>query len=216
MRVNEYDAERDVIVSYTQLSMEDIPVDQYPIFYQTFEFPEPGVAAERLVSRGIPYSLWCKLEDRNFRTRFGDQEGFRISPGRPEAFCRLLAKTAHAFAVAEFGDIFQPSLINYIRGAPLDRLQWIGCAEAPAVSSALHDINARHVSIGDVDYLSVDVRLFGCIDTPVHRVIVGRLWRPFSQSMFDRPGFSVQFEGELPLRTAPVLRGRAEEWEAIE
>ncbi len=215
MRVNEYDAERDEIVDYTQLSMEDVPVEQYPIFYQTFEFPEPGVTAGRLASRDLSYSMWCKLEEQNFRARFGDQEGFRISPGRPEAFCRLLAKTAHAFAVAEFGDIFQPSLTNYIRGAPLDRLQWIGCPEVRAGSSALHDINAQHISIGDIDYLSIDLRLFGCIDSPVHRVIVGRLWKLFSSSLFDRLGFRVDFEGELPLRNAEVLRGRAEGWESV-
>jgi len=95
--------------------MEDVPVDLYPIFYQTFEFPEPGVAVGRLTSRDLSYSMWCKLEERTLQTHnFGDQEGFRISPGRPEAFCRLLAKTAHAFAIAEFGDIFQPILTGYI------------------------------------------------------------------------------------------------------
>ena len=70
MRVNEYDAERDEIVDYTQLSMEDVPVEQYPIFYQTFEFPEPGVTAGRLASRDLSYSMWCKLEEQNFRARF--------------------------------------------------------------------------------------------------------------------------------------------------
>lgn len=124
MRVTEYDAEHDKVISYIQLGMDDVPVERYPIFYQTFEFPEPGVISGRLASQNLAYSIWCKLDERAFRKHnFGDQEGFRLSPGRPEAFCRLLAKTAHAFAIAEYGNVFEPILTDYIRGASLDRLQ---------------------------------------------------------------------------------------------
>jgi hypothetical protein len=213
MRVDSYDRENDEIKKYTQLSMDDIPVDDYPIFYQTFEFPPPGVTAQREASADVEYSFWCKIDDASFqKLKLGDQEGFRIGPGRPEAFCRLLAKTAHAYAVAQFGSqSFEPSLSDYIRGKQLDRLQWIGCTEVQVASDALYELSSLVVDIEGTDYLAIDVRLFACINAPEYRVIVGKLLAS-ADVIAANPAFRVEFEGKMPLQASDVLRGRAEGW----
>jgi hypothetical protein len=212
MRVVKYDPEKDEI-KYTQVSMEGVKVEDYPVFYQTFEFPAPGIVAKREASEEVEYNAWCKIDDASFKKlNLGDKEGFRIGPGYPDAFCKLLAKTAHAFAVSQFGaDAFEPSLSGYISGEALDRLQWIGCPDNEVVSDALHELRSVVVSVDGIDYLAIDVHLFAAIHAPIHRVLVGKLLTS-ADAIDTKSPFRVEFEGEIPLRDSNVLKGRANGW----
>lgn len=210
MRVDGYDRENDAITAYTKLSMDELKPEEFPLFYQTFEFPPPGIFANRSTSNDIEYRSWCKIDDSEFRKFAGrDKEGFRLSPGEPEAFCRMIAKIAHAYAEAELGgSLFTQILTKYIRGAPLDRLQWIGCREnTPAPTAALHEIRITQEVIQSTNYLVIDIRLFACIGTPVYRVVVGELLQPLSQiPSIANSFYTVDIEGTIPFRDT-VQRG---------
>jgi len=93
-----------------------------------------------------------------------------------EPFCLMLAKIAHAFAVAELGlDGFHPFLPDLIRARDLsNRARFIGGGrgDEPA-SEALHELNFDTTVSSNRNVIAVRVRLLGNLGTPTYHVAVG-------------------------------------------
>jgi hypothetical protein len=89
------------------------------------------------------------------------------------SFCRLLAKIAHSFAVAEIGPhSFESSVAAYARGDDLSHcLHYIGSRDTdePATDS-LHDISILDELPGG--RLVVRIRLLSKLGTPTYYVVV--------------------------------------------
>ncbi len=213
MKVTSYDKGRDEI-TYDQLGMEDLTPEEYPLFFQTFDFPEPGIIANRVSSENVEYRIWCKIDDSEFKkSKAREGEGFRLGPGKPEAVCKILAKIAHGYAVAEIGfGNFEPLLAEYICGRQLDRLQFIGgLGFKPKLTTALHKLSLKQQTMNGVNYVVVDIRLFACIETPSYRVIVGKLdLTPHNRVQIKPRNFRVEICGNLPFPYAKALGGIAQ------
>lgn len=106
-----------------------------------------------------------------------------VSAIMPEAtvsapeFFRLLAKVAHAFAVAELGpDAFEPCLIPLVRdGVISNGMKYVGGMrqeEPPSVR--LHELALIPWSGHLQDIVTVKVRLLAALGTPTYFVVVGR------------------------------------------
>ena len=89
-----------------------------------------------------------------------------------DALCRVLAKIAHSYAVAELGlGGFTPLLREFIRGEGGDRFRYVGGEFKPGAPGAgLHEIGFEQ---GVTGYLVVRIRLFASLGAPVYRVVVG-------------------------------------------
>lgn len=95
---------------------------------------------------------------------------------------QLLAKVAHAYAVAELGhESFTPflpelifekhkskvvALANRLIGG-INQVEW------PAASNNLHEISLRPVALAESTYIVATVRLFAFLGTPIYEVVVG-------------------------------------------
>lgn len=93
-----------------------------------------------------------------------------------ESFFRMLAKIAHAYAVAELGsEAFKPFLIPMIQdGDTREAVQYVGgIAQTEGVSTALHQAWIAPYP-ADPSLLAVRVRLLACLGTPTYVVAVGR------------------------------------------
>ena len=92
-------------------------------------------------------------------------------------FFRLLAKIAHAFAVAELGlDAFDPYLIPLIRdGATSNSVQYVGGMhhEEPPTPH-LNELSLIPRSGRPRDTVTVKVRLLSALGTPSYFIVVGR------------------------------------------
>jgi hypothetical protein len=106
---------------------------------------------------------------------------------------RLIAKIAHAFAVAELGsNTFTPFLKNLILGEqPMFADHFVGSAMVnDAASRHLHELNfAPAVDQIFSELIVVRVRLFASLDMPTHYAVVGQ--RPkngFRQLTPPQPG----------------------------
>jgi hypothetical protein len=90
------------------------------------------------------------------------------------SFCRLLAKIAHSFAVAEIGlHSFKSAVANYARGDDLTNcLHYIGSRDEdePAADS-LHELSIFGVLPGGS--IVVRIRLLSKLGTPTYYVVVG-------------------------------------------
>ncbi len=155
----------------------------YPGLLISFAFPLPGILAgaapgeefgggialamlpqfgERLNALGGPPRGRRKVEFRGF--------------GDAESLGRVLAKTAHAYAVAELGmDAFKPLLIDIILGRPSLHIgQYVGSGVGDhPLGNDLHEIAFADPALGDNRYVVVKVQLFANHKMPVNYVVVG-------------------------------------------
>jgi hypothetical protein len=101
------------------------------------------------------------------------------------AFCRMIAKIAHAFAVAEMGmEAFAPFLVPMIRdGDTSNSVQYVGglqFAEPPSI--VVHEVSFGMHTCKRPDIVGVRIRLLSALETPTYFVAVGRRRRPRSCS----------------------------------
>ena len=92
------------------------------------------------------------------------------------AFCRILAKIAHGFAVLSLGmNGFIPILPNFIMGKhDIHMLHYVGgYSEIPPASANLHEIGIEDPTDRTWKHIVVTVRLFAQFGAPVYRIIAG-------------------------------------------
>ncbi len=94
----------------------------------------------------------------------------------PEFF-RMLAKIAHAFAIAELGEnAFVPFVGSIIcKGETSNSVQFIGGSkETEHATSALHEVSFWSIPSAPPETVAVRVRLLSALETPTYYVAVGR------------------------------------------
>jgi hypothetical protein len=196
------------IAAYEQTGETVVGPMGFPLVFIAYKFPFPGIVIGRDPNFDAKVEIIGRISEEEFRkVAPNDREGFRIAPVNVEAYCRMLAKIAHAYAVAELGfDAFRPVLANFIRGQPLRQLwHWIGSdtvmpAAQAALQSTLHDIQWLVPTINGRTYVMVSLRLFSFIGSPRYHIIVGELTRPTNQLPFlQQPLYTIQTKTALPL-----------------
>jgi hypothetical protein len=92
-------------------------------------------------------------------------------------FSRMLAKIAHAYAIAEFGQgCLRPLLADYVRAGEGMKPSLVGGStviEAP--SELLHELGHATERVEGADYLVVRVRLFAQLAAPTYFVVAGEV-----------------------------------------
>src|SRR5262245_47373776 len=176
---------------------------EFPLVFLAYKFPPPAVLVGREPGAQVDYEVMARINEEEFRKYApGDKDGFRIAPMNPDAYARMLAKIAHAYAVAELGEsAFWPKLRRFIRGRPMKALQWIGGDLAvPKPEHRLHDIQWRIQRTGPTNYLVVSLRLFSFIGSPQYHVVVGELARPLDQLPFlEQPLYTIDIQAPVPI-----------------
>jgi hypothetical protein len=97
-------------------------------------------------------------------------------PFRADTYGRMMAKIAHAFAVAEVGlDGFAPVLQPTILSEQEDPFQFVGCQEQADLpkQSWLHEMSFLCWEQKGACYLVVKVRLLAHLGAPEYYVVVG-------------------------------------------
>lgn len=90
-------------------------------------------------------------------------------------FMRLLAKTAHALAVAKYGlGAFKPLLPDVILRPGLNNVVGGEFRDYPP-DPHLHNAILKHVNAQGRTYLVADIRLFAKLGAPLYSVVVGEL-----------------------------------------
>ena len=114
--------------------------------------------------------------------RADDMRSFSSPVVDTVAFCQMLAKIAHGFAVWQFGlHGFKPLLTDFILNgqtgdAHSDRYHLVGGDLADfAPSNVLHVLGWSVHRQGDTDYLLISIRLFSYLGGPIFYAVVGEL-----------------------------------------
>jgi hypothetical protein len=198
------------MIEYEPVAELELSPSDFPLFFMTYKFPPPAVLVGKDPAAEVNFQVVASVNQEEFR-KFAprDKDGFRLAPLNPEAFCRMLAKIAHSYAVAELGSgTFRPTLRKVIRGiepppgSPITAiLNWVGGdIETPPAAEHLHDIQWLIETVGEVNYVVVKLRLFSFMGSPRYRIVVGELARPVDQLPFvQQPLYTIDVKAALPL-----------------
>jgi HNH endonuclease len=179
-----------VSVDGRDTTIPDVPVEDHPIAFMLPIYQPPEFAANATgfgkAIRGAMFAnikldlkaLWKKYQVGSFAPPYWDNA----------MLCRMLAKIAHSFAVAELGETaFQPLLLRLICDGNSTGMSLIGCSpewEKIPRSSALHTLELGYQRDHSKTYVVASVRLFASYDSPVYRVVVGEsLEGPFARNI---------------------------------
>lgn len=214
MKVKEF--RTDGSIDYEKVAETSIDPMDFPLVFLAYRFPPPAVLIGRDPQAHVNFEAVCKISQEEFK-KFApsDKDGFRIAPMDPNSYCRMLAKIAHAYAVAELGESsFRPYLRNIIRGEPFATvaplLRWIGGDDkSPPAAQHLHDIQWRVQTVNVSNFLVVSLRLFSFIGSPQYHIVVGELTRPLDQLPFlQTPLYTIKVKTALPLgELVPLNQG---------
>lgn len=164
----------------------DVPIGSHPLVFSMPIFDRPG-----FVRRDRPHNSFGLLDVWNYidpsaeekLTKIADNAGI-YNKFSPDLFCRMIAKIAHSYAVAECGlDTFIPFLPRIILGESRMISYYVGGASEPILPvqpgimvPLTHELNPRGLASPDGDkVVSVLVHLFSSLGAPMYEVIVGRI-----------------------------------------
>lgn len=96
--------------------------------------------------------------------------------GEAELVGRMLAKIAHAYAVAELGlGTFEPFLLDTILGRPPDQIgNYVGSSDEAPQGDDLHRVWIEGAGSKRPELIVVAVQLFADRGFAIHRIVVGR------------------------------------------
>lgn len=184
----------DGVVRTATIDVADCP--SLPIVFPVFELPGILRGEENCgVIRNLnTYTAWPHMPDNEerlarLRKKFGGSFELLIEAETPIGpFIRMLAKIAHAQAVAEYGyESFKPMLRELILGDFNSAASLVGTQPLTEVmDSEDYPEGAHQISLGLVNlrktsrynqsvdrYLCASIRLFKDLKTPLYMVIVG-------------------------------------------
>jgi len=132
------------IESYDKISETLVGPMDFPFVFLTYKFEPPGILLGRDPAAETQIEILARINEEEFR-KFApsDRDGFKIAPMNVPAYCRMLCKTAHSYAVAELGfGSFHPVLTKFIRGGGLEGVwHWVGSDSVASPAEAhLHEI----------------------------------------------------------------------------
>lgn len=154
---------------------EELTKEKHPFALFTLDFSPAGILSGRPVL--IPPKIVASIlpspqfNERMARLPVNASVGSRLDH-RP--FGRMLAKIAHAFAVAQYGlDGFEPLLPSIILGNATNTFYYVGgvTETEPRDIESLHTLESRKTQRFVLAY----VRLFEIMGAPAYDIVVGRL-----------------------------------------
>jgi hypothetical protein len=95
------------------LVTKKIPPDEFPSICTGFRWPGPGILHDRPPTNVFTGEIVIRYVNEEVRRYATENQAIRITRAPPLDFSRMLAKIAHAYAVAKCGlDTFSPSLLD--------------------------------------------------------------------------------------------------------
>lgn len=163
----------------------DIDQNKYPFLLTFPHFEAPGILSDKpLVESCGPVTrkLWIRgaSPKYEFKKLMNDllldlkaHALFPESKADIPSFCKMIAKIAHSFAYAKFGDTLNWYLPQYIIGNGMDHcMHYIGsCNNSEPPTNNLHNLDV--VNFSNSQAIIVRIRLLSKLGTPSYFVAVG-------------------------------------------
>jgi hypothetical protein len=158
----------------------DIEPADHPVSLAMPLLDLPGILNGRPSSDRVEFRLWIWVDENAIKaSKALGGIGFVGRPFEFGRFARLLAKIAHAKAVAELGvDGFAPLLPNLVLGNAKAPSRFVGCYSGEPIaaeSNVVHRLHLEWLTVDKTTYVNANIRLFAQLGTPTYLVVVGTL-----------------------------------------
>jgi hypothetical protein len=175
----------ELIMPDGKLEKRMLPTEKHPLCFALLRFDAPDILLGAPPKESFTGKRWHYVNrlEADAMLPLYRAKGFEIGRFHPGLFSRMLAKIAHAFAVANQGpEAFTPFLTDLILRGSKTPSYFVGgdLKVPPAVPDVAHTLHLKAVS-GEppgtgIQYLVVDIRLFAWLGAPQYRVVVGE-WK---------------------------------------
>lgn len=164
----------------------EVPIEKVPLHLPLWSLPPPGIVTGEAPSTEIKGRAWTRfrgpegdklLAEVKAQTSHPGPVVLRVSSVDPTKLLRFLAKTAHAYAVAELGyDGFNHFTPEIILGRSSHYCHYVGCTGV--VSHPMQDSKVIDLAYGaypgaERSLVVIRVQVFGIYGTPEYLVAVG-------------------------------------------
>lgn len=164
-----------------------VPIDDAPLAFAVWDSPPPAILGEHIPPEmrvGKPWTYVHKETAMKLAREVAVETGsnhvaVKVAEVNRLDFLRFIAKTAHAYAVAELGHgSFRPTLTDLILGRSDDAAEFVGGdPSADSITTGpdrMVTITAGRVSNGPArGYSAVRMQLYPILGTPAQAAIVG-------------------------------------------
>ena len=161
-----------------RIEEREISLNDFPPICIGFRWPPPGILRHVAPTSVFEGELVVRQDEAAVRKLIRDGESFKMGRVFTLDFARMLAKIAHAFAIAERGIAsFEPILPDLILGKTDAAPYLIGgdASDTPEEYEApLHYLGHLYAEISGTMYLLISIRLFARLGMPRYHIIVGR------------------------------------------
>lgn len=169
------------------LGVKELPIDEAPLALSVWNLAPPRILGEDTTEQqhvGGPWTYCQRDRAMELVQEVRDETGanhvaVKIDSVNRDDFLRFLAKTAHAYAIAELGiDGFRPLATDLILRRSDDLAELVGGDTGPPPFTS-HPANVSELTIGKVidgpvaGHVAVRIRLYPMLGTPAHIVVVG-------------------------------------------
>lgn len=157
-----------------------VPLAELPTSCLGFNWQEAGLLRHIEPATEFEGELVVRYPKGEVEKYLREGEGIKLGRVRPLDYARMLAKIAHSYAVARFGESsFEPLLPNLIIGKDAHAPHLVGGDKSGAPLNdqpqTLHDIYPQACDIGDVPYLLIGLRLFAFMGMPRYLIATGKI-----------------------------------------
>jgi hypothetical protein len=150
---------------------------EFPLVIPRITLPPPGILTGDKPHNRLVGESWIGTPNDEVRKRVVDGgPGIRVATFNNHVFCQMLAKIAHAYAVAEWGIYsFRPLLLDLILGRTETASHWVGgdMTVKPADPGGLHKMQLKREILLGTEYVIAYITLFCMFGAPEYRVVVG-------------------------------------------
>jgi len=164
-----------------QKELVTVPTQEYPFVCTGFRFSAPGLlrgVQPNESAKGELVEVVIRYIEGEIRNHIkSDGQRVKLSTVNMQQFSRMLAKIAHAYAIAEYGEnSFVPMLPDLILGKSDTSAYLVGGdVSAPLLDEpVLHHIYRQDCLSNGVEYMLIAIRLFAFVGMPRYHVVVGK------------------------------------------
>jgi len=156
-----------------------IALDDFPMACLGFEFEAAGLLRHMQPTSEFEGNFVVRYQTGELEKHADGDRGFKLGRVSPREFARMLAKIAHSYAVAKFGESsFQPLLLDIILGKSNFAPYLVGGDKSGVPlddqPTALHHVYGQACDVNGAPYLLVAIRLFAFMGMPRYLVVVGK------------------------------------------
>jgi hypothetical protein len=163
-----------------RLEKKLVPLEEFPMVCLGFDWEAAGLLRHVEPTTEFAGRQIVRYAEGELEKSLRDGEAIKIAKVGQLDYAKMLAKIAHSYAVAKFGEsAFEPVLPNLILGKNARAPYFVGGDKsgAPLVNqpAILHDVYPQACDLNGVPHLLIGIRLFAFIGMPRYLVVAGKM-----------------------------------------